>query len=371
VPFEWPRLIARTTAPHGYSQTTISFTRLSTGSARPERGCAWFGQRDLMPTDIPASLQSLARHQAGIITAQQALQHGLTRDVIRARLASGRWQRCYPGVLAVFSGQLPRSAQLWAAVTRVGPDATLSHYTAAELAGLLQPPARRIHVSVPASRRVDPIAGIALHRSRRLAEARHPSRVPPQTRIEETVLDLADLARTFDEAFDWLCRACGARLTTADRLGAAMQTRNRVRWRSGLATALCDVGNGVQSWLEYRYVRNVERPHALPSSESQVRTAGPGPHGYRDFLYRAYGVVVETDGQVAHPESERWRDLHRDNAAAAAGLITLRYSWSDVYIRACEVAAQVAAVLSLRGWPGDPRPCGPSCPLGRRECRPG
>jgi very-short-patch-repair endonuclease len=76
-------------------------------------------------------------------------------------------------------------------------------------------------------------------------------------------------------------------------------------------------------------------------------------------------VAVETDGAAAHPEEARWRDIARDNAAAANGLVTLRYSWSDVTTRACHVAAEVAAVLSTRGWPGTPASCGPACPLGR------
>jgi hypothetical protein len=73
---------------------------------------------------------------------------------------------------------------------------------------------------------------------------------------------------------------------------------------------------------------------------------------------------VETDGAVAHPPAAHWRDRHRDNAAATDGIITLRYSWADVTQRPCRTAAQVAAVLQHRGWPGTPHPCSPSCPIG-------
>ena len=90
---------------------------------------------------------------------------------------------------------------------------------------------------------------------------------------------------------------------------------------------------------------------------------------YRDALYSGYGVAVETDGAVAHPAEARWRDQHRDNAGNVDGIVTLRYSWADVTQRPCEVAAQVASLLRRRGWSGTPRPCSPSCPIGRSPGR--
>ncbi len=87
---------------------------------------------------------------------------------------------------------------------------------------------------------------------------------------------------------------------------------------------------------------------------------------YRDALYAEFGVGVETDGEVAHPLQSRWRDQQRDNAAAADGIVTLRYSWSDVTRRPCQVATEVAAALQQRGWRGAPQPCTPACPVSQR-----
>ena len=80
---------------------------------------------------------------------------------------------------------------------------------------------------------------------------------------------------------------------------------------------------------------------------------------YLDNLYEEFGVAVELDGHAAHLVQDRWRDVHRDNAMTGAGIITLRYNWTDVTERACEVAAEIGAVLRRRGWAGRPRPCGP------------
>ena len=89
----------------------------------------------------------------------------------------------------------------------------------------------------------------------------------------------------------------------------------------------------------------------------------------RTLTYQAYGVVVELDGRVAHPEELRWRDIRRDNATAAAGQQTLRYGWADVTERPCEVAGEVGALLLGRGWDGRLRRCGRPCQLPARSTR--
>jgi Transcriptional regulator, AbiEi antitoxin len=311
--------------------------------------------------DLPTPLHEHAAHQSGIVTRTQAIQAGLSAAAIRERLRRDRWQGIYPGVYATFTGAVGRQAALWAAVLRAGAGAVLSHDTAAELEGL---PRRCtvIHVSVPETRHLQPTPGLIIHRSDRIVAARHPARTPPRTRIEETVLDLVQESAAFEEAFDVVCRACGGRLTTAQHIRAAMLQRRRLAWRPLLAPALDDVAAGVHSVLEFRYVRGVERAHGLPRASRQSRVIRGWRTGYRDNLYAGYGVAVELDGSATHAAA-RWQDRERDNAAAADGIITLRYGWHDVTLRPCQCAAEIAAVLGTRGWRGAARRCGPACPL--------
>jgi hypothetical protein len=315
-----------------------------------------------MASELPEEVLRVAGWQQGILTAGQATSGGLTRDVIRSRLRQGRWQRLHAGVYATFSGQVPRSALLWAAVLRAGPDAMLSHATAAELGSLVDRPSELIHLTLPASRRIRPVSGAVVHVSRRAGQARHPTLTPPRTRIEETVLDLADSARNIDEAYGWITRAVGRGLTSQDRLREAMQRRRRLRWRAELAEVLTADWAGVHSALEHWYLHDVERPHTLPRGVRQARVRRGDRIAYRDVLYEDYGVAVELDGRAAHPGDLRWRDIYRDNAAAADGILTLRYGWLDVRQRPCLVAAQVTQVLRRRGY-GAARPCAPSCPV--------
>jgi hypothetical protein len=293
------------------------------------------------------------------VSRQQALGCGMTVEQIRTQLRTRRWQRLYAGVYATFTGVVHREAQLWAAVLAAGPGAVLSHQTAAALVGLVEHGA--IHVTVPRGRQVGPRSGIVLHFSSRVQEARHPTRTPPQTRIEETVLDLTQTAARLDTALSWIARACAARLTTTSRLRAALAQRKKVRWRAELCATLDDVSLGSHSLLELRYLRRVERRHALPNGVRQRPRPRPGGRWYDDVSYPEYATVVELDGKAAHPEHMRRQERKRDNAHAVAGGDTLHYDLADVTESPCAVAAEVAALLRLNGWLGTPKPCGPHC----------
>ena len=313
-----------------------------------------------MGRQLPDRCSQLIVRQRGVIATWQAEAAGISRRDMRDLASSGRWRRLHYGVYAAFTGQPPREAILWAAALRVGPQSILSHETAAELDGLAGR-SRLIHVTVPELRHRQPIAGLAIHRSSRAIAIRQLGRLPPRTMPEETVLDLADAATSFDDVVSLLARACQRRLITPFVLTDTMQRRAKQRWRAEIAQALGDVAAGAHSPLEYRYVRDVERAHGLPAAKRQARADHDGHRIFRDVLYRLYRVIVELDGRANHPDEQRWSDQRRDNAAAVEGVITLRYGWADVTERACETAREIGAALAGRGWRGSLRRCGPDC----------
>ncbi len=316
----------------------------------------------VMPDELHGSLRDLAQSQRGVLSRRQALSGGLTKDALRSRVERGRWQRLQAGVYAIFSGEPGRQALLWAAVLRAGDGAMLSYTTAAELFGLIDEPSTVSHVTIPVRRRVSRIPGIAVHLSASAEQARHPTLTPPRTRVEETVLDLAQTSATPEAAYGWVTRSLGRGLTTQPRLAHALNRRTRTRWRAELTEVLTADWAGLHSALEHRYVRDVERPHALPRGTRQALVRRRRRTEYRDVLYDAYRVAVELDGRAAHPGDTRWHDIRRDNAAAADGVLTLRYGWADVSRNPCSVASQVAQALRLRGYTGA-RPCSAGCPV--------
>lgn len=314
--------------------------------------------------DAPAAeWLDLLDRQAGIVTRVQAMSYGLNDKAVDWRVRSARWRALHRGVYATFSGVPGRDAELWAAVLCAGAGAALSHHTAAELAGLADGPSSAIHITVPHDRHPEPIRGALVHRSDRIAQATHPAQLPPRTRVEETVIDLTQISASRDDACAWLSRAVGRRLTTAMRLQSALDSRPKVRWRAELGGILADIAAGVHSLLEHRYIRDVERAHGLPTATRQVKTVLGSRSRYVDNLYAKARLVVELDGQIAHAAHTRWDDVHRDNAHATIGILTLRYNWSDVTLRPCSVAQEIARVLERRRVRVPLRRCGPGCTI--------
>jgi hypothetical protein len=307
------------------------------------------------------SLSGILEEQRGVLSHGQAIGAGVSRHIIAGRVESGRWQRLHRGVFATFSGPVPREALLWGAVLRAGDRAVLSHHTAAELWKLSDELLEPIHVSLPRETGLPGIPGLVVHYSSRLPQARHPARLPPQTRLEDTVLDLVALARTAEDAVAWPIRACQRRLTTPDRMTGALEERQRVRWRADVCDAITVTRVGVHSPLELRYFRDVERKHGLLPGDRQVLVTRGTARQYLDVRYSDYGIVIELDGVLAHSAENGKQDARRDNANTLEGYRTLRYSWVPVAYRACETAQQVFELLRRNGYRGTLRRCGKKC----------
>ena len=325
-----------------------------------------------MSSQISPGGRLLVASQGGVVARRQAVQSGIPVSGLKSRVRCGDWQRLRRGVYATFNGALDREAKLWAALLRAGPGAVLSHHTAAERHGLTDQPSPAIHITVPATRdpaRSGKIPGVVIHRTDAVASRRHPVMSPPCTRIEDTVLDLIKVCGSFEEAYDWICRAVGRRRTTAERLRAALDARPRFPMRREIALALGDAHGGALSVLERRYVHGVERPHGIPSATRQARvpwgSQGTGSR-YLDNLYQAYLVCVEIDGAAAHPADAQWRDKRRDRVnLVRRQLVTMRIGHLDLYNQPhrCQTAAEVVTVLSGRG-PAVGHPCdAEGCPV--------
>jgi hypothetical protein len=307
-------------------------------------------------------VDTVAAHQHGVVSRGQALASGMTKDEVRHRVRRGVWQVIHPGIYLTSSGETSFLSRAWAAWLHAGPRSALSHRTAARLQSLLDEDPPRIDVTIPEDWRVTVRAGIVVHHSRFLDQRLHPARAPGQTRIEETVLDLVDTAGHPDEVITWVLRACQRRLTTPARIAFAAAARSRLRHRALLAELLADTREGVASPLERRYRRDVERAHGLPKGVRGGAWIGPdGRRRYFDVRYVAWRVRVELEGLAFHPAERSAVDHARDNAAVLQGDVVLRYGWHPVTATPCDVAAQVGAVLTLRGWASALRACGPTC----------
>lgn len=315
----------------------------------------------------PAAAEPLAdllARQDGVLSRAQARDHGLSDGVLAAQVRAGRWQRVHTGIYSETTGPLTVAAKRWAALLACGPGAALSHHTAAVLHGLPITDDDHVHVTVSVERRLRPPPGIRVHRSRCLPQITHPTLEPRRTRIEATVVDLVHSTKSVDQALAIVAQAFQRRITNSARLRGEVLRRRTVRWRPEVLAALDDVANGAHSLLEIRYLRDVERRHGLPRGQRQRSVRRGRRQEWTDVSYDDYATVVELDGRAGHDDViGTWRDMRRDNAVVVAGEVPLRYGWADVTARPCSTAAQVSAVLRMRGWTGQTQKCGAFCEL--------
>ena len=303
------------------------------------------------------ALLRLAHAQAAVVTREQALGLDLSRHTLSRLVAQGRWQRLAPGVFVTHSGGVEWVSLAWAGVLLGGPDARLGGTAAAHAHGLLDRAPSPVQVLVPYGSPARSRLHWEFVHERAGARSSRSTGSPPRLTVPDTVLDLCESASP-RAVEDLVTRAVQNQLTTPAYLRRALDKRSRHSRRRLLTELLAEVGEGAESPLELRYLRDVERRHGLPKGKRQRRTASPGR---RDVLYAQHRVVVELDGRLGHQGEGRFRDMARDNAALLEELVTMRFGFGDVAGEPCLVAAQVGQLLAQRGWPGPFRRCG-ACP---------
>ena len=121
------------------------------------------------------------------------------------------------------------------------------------------------------------IPGIVIHRSDAVLRTRHPAMLPPCTRVEDTVLDLIQVAPSFDDAYAWICRAIGRRRTTADRIRLAMDARKKMRWRREIAAGArrCRGRRLVRAGIPLRPPRGASARAACRAAAGEDQAAEP------------------------------------------------------------------------------------------------
>jgi predicted transcriptional regulator of viral defense system len=114
------------------------------------------------PSGGDAAVVALARRQHGVVTTAGLLQAGFGHNAIAAKVERGWLRRLHRGVYLVGALESPLTKPA-AALLATGPNAVLSHRTAAVLWNLLTPrPADPIHITLRnANRRTR--RGVTIH----------------------------------------------------------------------------------------------------------------------------------------------------------------------------------------------------------------
>ena len=298
------------------------------------------------PPSVDRAIGALAARQHGVVSRTQLRDAGLSDAAVTRRAAAGRLHRLHAGVYTVGHTVLTQHARWLAAVLACGPDAALSHTSAAALWGLRPTATANIDVTVPRtgkrSRRP-----IRIHRPRTLQrdETTIKDRIPVTTPAR-TILDVAatlrqpDLERVLDrneilELTDYPALAATARVHPGHP-GARRLLQTLDRHEAGTTLT--------RSGLERLFLVLCNH-HGLPRPKANTTVAGKEV----DFLFEAQRLIVETDSWTYHRTRTAFEnDRVRDAITTAAGYRTLRFTDHHLTADPAGVAATLEAVLAQK-----------------------
>lgn len=305
---------------------------------------------------VPArQAERLAREQHGVLSREQAIGVGMTHQMIRHRVASGRWSEPLPGVYRVGGAPATWHSRVMAAILWVGNGAVATRRTAARLWQLERfadgPSDEVIELAVWHGKPA-PDPSVRVHRLRTSDRPRI-RRVEgiPVTDPARTLLDIAAVAapRAVGSALDDALRR---RLTTLGRLTAILSgPGGRGRKGTALLRRLLDLRGGahLESSLELRLHGVIGRSSLPPPKTQHEVRVGGRLLGRLDFAWPESKVGAEADGYATHGGHDAWQaDRRRDNRFARAGWTILRFTWDDVVGDPAGVVTTIAAVLPQR-----------------------
>lgn len=265
--------------------------------------------------DVTRLIRRLAERQHGVVARRQLVAQGLSAELIKGRLRAGMLVPVHVGVFALGHSLIGKQGRWMAAVLACGPNAVLSHSSAAELWAFARsrgfPEVTR---RSGGSRR----SGLRLHQTRILEPVDVTVEAGiPVTSVERTLLDIA---RGYDD------RRLERAVVDADRTG-------RLRWPR--LRLLLDRTPHRPGAVRLRRVASRISPRAIDArSPTEVdflalcREAGlPEPavnvliEGHLvDFLWPAERLIVETDTYTYHGDPIAFEHDHeRTVALVAAG----------------------------------------------------
>jgi very-short-patch-repair endonuclease len=234
-----------------------------------------------------------------------------------------------------------------AAVLASGPDAVLSHESAAQLWEIRKPPRKSadIHISIPLCRRSSH-DGIVSHRRSALdATDLTTHHDIPTTTPTATLIDLAATATERQLERD-INEACNRDLTDPDSLVAAVEQTAPRPGRKAIRKLLAKhTFTLTDSELERMFLR-ITRKAKLPDPLTQQWLGS-----YRvDFYWPELGIVVEADSLRFHrTPAQQLADRRRDQEHTVAGLTTLRFTHWQIARERREVERILFAVAKRLG----------------------
>jgi predicted transcriptional regulator of viral defense system len=266
---------------------------------------------------VDARIAAVAEEQHGVVGRAQLVGLGLEPGAIGRRLRAGRLHRLHSGVYAVGHKVLSPEGRWMAAVLACGPQAVLSHRSAAVLWGLRDYRGGAIDVTSPSKTKSR--GAIRRHCAALPVDELTVERGIPVTTVPRTIFDLAATAGA-DTAEQALRQSEYLRLHDALSLPDLLARYPRRRGARAVRQCLArraETPGRTRGWLEERFLPFLRR-NGLPPPHLNVWLEVGGEWVEVDCLWPG-SVVVELDGFAAHGTRVAFRKRPRPGPKAAGG----------------------------------------------------
>src|SRR4051812_34461140 len=289
-------------------------------------------------------IAELARRQRGSVAYWQLLAMGFGRGAIEHRVRAGRLHRVQFGVYAVGHAALTWHGRCMAAVLSYGPDAVLSHRTAAALWEVRRSASRIIEVAVP-GRRHHARGGIRLHRVRSLhPDDRTVHEGVPVTSVARMLLDFAEVSgpRELERAIEEAERRRIFDLRQVEDLCERSPGRRGLRPLLAVLAGQSGPPPRTRSDLERDFL-DFCRDAGLPEPLVNTEVAGFEV----DFVWHEQRLAVELDSREFHLTPAAFeQDRIRDAALQLAGYRVVRITHRRLANEPAAVADMLRALLA-------------------------
>jgi hypothetical protein len=296
---------------------------------------------------IDGRIAEIAERQHGVVTRRQLELLGLGGNAIDRRIQLGRLHPMYRGIYLVGHRVVSQRGRWVAAVSFCGPNAVLSHRSAAALWGIRGASSGAIDVTVQTKTRSR--GSIRRHFAALPADEITRSDGVPVTTAPRTIFDMA--ADFQVDAVEHALRE-SERLRLYDRLSLEHLLERYPRHRGNKTIRECllrrrELPAGIsREALEACFLAFLDR-FGLPRPRLNAWIA-LGPHRYQvDCLWPEQRVIVELDGYETHGTWSAFQsDRDRDRRLLAAGYRGPRVTWHQLQAIPEEIAIDLRSLLA-------------------------
>jgi very-short-patch-repair endonuclease len=298
--------------------------------------------------DDDRPLAAIAERQHGVVSRSQLMQMGWSAGAIEKRVRAGRMHRLHAGVYLVGHRLISREGRWMAAVLASGPDAVLSHWSAAALWAIRPTSRTTIDVTVPHDTRSSKL--IRRHVSALPADEVTVADGIPVTTVPRTIFDLAateplDVVKALLREAEF--RELHDRLSLWDLVERYPGRRGIRRVKAALEALKDEPVDERKSRLEERF-DPFRRRYDLPRPRFNQWILVGDKRFQVDCLWPDQRQIVELDGWEGHKTRTAFReDRARDRILRVHGYGVTRLTWNQLDDEPETIAADLRVLLEI------------------------